>query len=284
MALDNFTPEIWAREMLFYLDKSLIFAQESVVNRDYEGEISQAGDTVHINQIGPVTVGDYTKNTAISDPEVLTSTQRDLVIDQAKFVNFMVDDIDAAQNRPKVMQTAMSRAAYGLRDAADQHVASLYTGVAAANAIGSDGTAESISAASGAYDYLVDLGTALDESNVPTEGRWAIAAPAFVNLLAKDDRFNSTGDADAQNVRRNGFAGSGAGFQVMKSNNAPSATSQKVVAGVPQALSYAEQIPVSALEAYRPEKFFSDAVKGLHLYGAKLIEPSGIAVLHYTIA
>ncbi|MUL39626.1 P22 coat protein - protein 5 domain protein [Streptomonospora sp. PA3] len=285
MALDNFTPEIWAREILFYLDKSLVWAQEGVVNRDYEGEISQAGDTVHINQVGPVTVGDYTKNTAITDPEVLTSTQRDLVIDQAKFVNFMVDDIDAAQNRPKVMQTAMGRAAYGLRDVADQYVAGLYTGVAAANVIGTDAAPITITptGSTSAYDQLVDLGTALDEANVPTEGRWAIAAPAFVNMLAKDDRFTSSGDGASAQVRRNGFAGSAAGFDVMKSNNSPSATSQKVVTGIPAAISYAEQIPVSALEAYRPEKFFSDAVKGLHLYGAKLVEPSGIAVLHYTI-
>jgi hypothetical protein len=284
MALDNFTPEIWAREILFYLDKALIWAQEGVVNRDYEGDISQVGDTVHINQVGPVTVGDYTKNTAITDPEVLTSTQRDLVIDQAKFINFMIDDIDKAQNSPKVMSAAMARAAYGLRDVADRHVAGLYTGVAAANVVGGSTDAAPITVtAADAYDLLVDMGTALDRANVGTEDRWVIAEPGFVNLLSKDDRFTATGDADAAMVRRNGFSGAAAGFQVLKSNNSPSATSQKVVAGVPAALSYAEQIPVDSLEAYRPEKYFSDAVKGLHLYGAKLVEPKALSVLHYTI-
>lgn len=283
MPLDNFTPEIWAREVLFYLDKSLIWAQEGVVNRDYEGDIANQGDTVHINQVGPVTIGDYTKYAAIGNPEQLTSTQQSLVIDQAKFFNFQVDDIDRAQNSPAVMSTAMQRAAYGLRDVADQYVAGLYTGVAAGNVLGADATPESITTAAQAYDYLVDLGTLLDEANVPTEGRWAIAAPGFVNLLAKDDRF-AVGDGDAVTVRRNGFSGTAGGFTVMKSNNSPSATSAKVVAGVPQALSYAEQIPVDRMQAYRPEQFFSEAVKGLHLYGAKLVEADAIAVLHYALA
>lgn len=284
MALDNFTPEIWAREVLFYLDKNLVWAQDGVVNRDYEGEIADLGDTVNINQIGPVTIGDYTKYTPIGAPEQLNSTQRKLVIDQAKYFNFMVDDIDQAQNSPKIMQTAMQRAAYGLRDAADRYVASLYTGVDAANVIGDDSTPEVITDPAQAYDLLVDLGTKLDEADVPSEGRWAIGAPAFVNLLAKDNRFAS-GDGDAASVRRNGFAGSAAGFDVLKSNNSPiSSTSAKLVVGIPQAISYAEQIPVERMQAYRPEEFFADAVKGLHLYGAKLVEPRAIAVLHYSLS
>lgn len=283
MALDNFTPEVWAREALRFLRKSLVWAQDGVVNTDYEGEISQYGDRVHINQVGPVNVGDYSKYTPIGNPEQLSSSQRDLVVDQAKFVNFMVDDIDQAQNRPKVMSQAMERAAYKLRDKADQFVAGLYTGVASGNTIGTDASAKTISTPPAAYDYMVDLGTKLDESNVPSEGRWLIAKPAFVNLLAKDSRFNSSGDGDSRQVRRNGFSGSAAGFDVMKSNNSPSATSQKAVAGWPEAISYAEQIPLGDMRAYEPEQFFAEAVKGLHLYGGKLVYPEGLAVLHYTL-
>ena len=85
MSLDNFIPEIWAAEVMRSLEKSLIFGQAGIVNRDYEGEIKQKGDTVRINEIGPVTVKKYTKNTAIDHPEVLNDAQQVLEITEQDY-------------------------------------------------------------------------------------------------------------------------------------------------------------------------------------------------------
>ncbi|MCL6611183.1 MAG: P22 coat protein - protein 5 domain protein [Peptococcaceae bacterium] len=278
MALDNFIPEIWSARLLVSLKKFLVYGQDGVVNRDYEGEIRQMGDTVRINSIGPVTVGTYTKNTNIGDPEALTDAQTTLTIDQAKYFNFLVDDVDRAQQNPKVMDQAMQEAAYALRDAADQYIAGLYTGVAAGNTIGND-TTPIVPTKTDAYEHLVDLSVILTDAKVPQDGRWVVVPPWFYGLLLKDDRFVDASKAGTDAALRNGEVGKAAGFTVLQSHNVPntSGAKYKIIAGHPIAISYAEQI--NKVEAFRPEKRFADAVKGLHLYGAKLVRPEAIAVM-----
>lgn len=278
MALTNFIPELWSARLLENLRKNLVYGQEGVINRDYEGEIRQYGDTVRINAIGTVTVGDYTRNTNIGDPETLTDAQTTLLIDQSKYFNFQIDDLDAAQQNPKVMDAAMREAAYALRNTADQFIASHYTEVAAGNTIGSDVTPE-VPTASTAYELLVDLATLLDENNVPEDDRWAIVPPWYHGLLLKDDRFVSSGATQAEDRLANGRIGRVAGLTVLVSNNVPNnaGAAYKILAGHPIAWSYAEQ--VNKVEAYRPEQRFADAVKGLHLYGAKVVRPQALALL-----
>lgn len=280
MPINNFIPQIWSAQLLVSLKKSLVYGQPGVVNRDYQGEISGFGDQVKINNIGSVTVGDYTKNANMADPEELTGAQRILTIERAKFFNFQVDDIDRAQQTPKVMQQAMVEAAYALRDQADRYIANLYattTGIGAGQLIGND-TTPIVPTKANAYEYLVDLSVILDEQNVPEAGRWVIVPPWFYGLMLKDDRFTH-GTAAGDAVIANGVVGRAAGFTVMVSNNVPNTTGTKfkILAGYPGAISYAEQ--VNQVEAYRPEKRFADAVKGLHLYGAKIVRPEGIAIL-----
>lgn len=276
MSIDNFIPTIWSARLLMNLDKAHIYAQ--VVNRDYEGEIKQQGDKVKINSIGPVTIGDYTKSTNISDPETLTSTQMELEITEAKYFNFQVDDIDRAQQNPKIMDAAMERAAYGLNDVSDNFLAGFYVGVFTDNILGND-TTPVVPTKTDAYERLVDLGTLLDEQNVPKTNRWAILPPWYTGLLLKDDRFVMAGTNDSAVTLKNGFIGQAAGFALYNSNNIANTAKAKykITAGHPMALSFAEQIV--DVEAYRPEKRFADAVKGLHVYGAKLVQPKAIAVM-----
>lgn len=277
MSLNNFIPQIWSAQLLASLKKSLVFGQEGVVNRDYEGDISQYGDTVRINSIGAVTVGNYTTNGTLNLQQ-LDSTQQSLLIDQQKYFNFMIDDVDKAQTNPKVMQQAMIEAAYGLRDEADKHIASLYT--EAANGIG--GVGGVVVDKDNAYEYLVDLSVILDENNIPAGSRWVIV-PAWVHgMLLKDDRFVATGSTNADDTLANGLVGKAAGFDILVSNNISKSTDAspvyRAMAGYRGAISYAEQ--VSQVEAYRPENRFADAVKGLHLYGAKVVRPTGLAILN----
>lgn len=280
MAIDNFIPTIWSARLLQNLQNALVYGQPGVINRDYEGEIREAGNTVKINAIGAVTVGNYTKNTDIAAPETLTDAQLQLVIDQAKFFNFQIDDVDKAQQKPKIMSEAMREAAYALANASDQYIAGLYTGVDAGNLIGTTAAPKTdLDTAGKPYEYLVQLAVLLDEDKVPAAGRWVVVPPWFHGLLLNDQKFVGTGGSNAEATLRNGMVGEAAGFSIIKSNNVPNTTGAKfrIIAGHPMAWSYAEQI--NGVEAYRPERRFADAVKGLHLYGAKIVRPTALAVL-----
>lgn len=277
-ALTNFIPQVWSAQLLNSLKASLIYGQTGVINRNYEGEISGFGDTVKINTIGTVTVGDYTKNADMSAPQDLSGTQTTLTINQSKYFNFQIDDVDKAQTNPKLMSQAMVESAYALRNTADQFIAStMVAGVKTGNTIGNDTTPETVTAEN-AIDLLVDLGTILDEANVPEDGRWVILPPWYHAMIEKSPKFQYTSE-NMSSVVRNGVVGRIAGFDVMKSNNVPNTAKEKykILAGHGIATTYAEQI--NDVEAYRPEKRFADAVKGLHLYGAKVVRPEALALL-----
>lgn len=278
MSVANFIPTIWSARLLAHLDKAHVYA--ALVNRDYEGEIKNYGDTVKINQIGDVTIKDYTKGKDIDDPEELNGDQNTLTIDQAKYFNFSIDDVDAAQVNPKLMDSAMQRSAYAMNDTTDLFLANLLYLGAENNGenLGSD-TAPIVPAKDNAYDYLVDLSTDLTEKNVPTIGRWAVIPAWYHGLLLKDSRFVGNGTDYNKALIEGGEIGVAAGFRIWLSNNVPNTegAKYKIIAGTNAAGSYAEQIIKT--EAFRPEKRFSDAVKGLHVYGAKVLQPKCISVL-----
>jgi N4-gp56 family major capsid protein len=276
MALDNFIPEIWSARLIKALRGTLVYAQPNVMNRDYEGEIAGVGDTVRITSIGDVTVNNYARNADIQAPQELQDAQAMLLIDQQKYFHFQVDDVDKAQMKPQIVDEAMDNAAFALASVADAYVAAkMATGAASTNAIGTDG-APIVPTAVTAYEHLVDLGVKLTEANIPHQNRFVIIPPWFLGLLLKDDRFIK---ADANTTLYNGEVGKVSGLSVIESNNVPNTAGAryKIIAGSKIATTYAEQ--VNKVEAYRPERRFADAVKGLHVYGAKVIRPEALAVL-----
>jgi hypothetical protein len=278
MSVVNFIPTIWSARLLAHLDKTHIYA--NLVNRDYEGEIKNFGDTVKINQIGDIEIKDFTKGKDIADPDELSGDQTSLVIDQAKYFNFSIEDVDNAQTNPKLMDDAMQRSAYGMNDVTDNFLANLMAVGAVNNGknLGSDDSPLTITKDS-AYDLLVDLATDLSEKNVPTQGRWVVIPAWYHGLLLKDSRFVGNGTDYNKGILQGGAVGIAAGFTVHLSNNVPnvSGAKYKILAGTNQAATYAEQILKT--EAYRPEKRFSDAVKGLHVYGAKVIQGKALSEL-----
>lgn len=288
--IDNFIPQVWSATILLALEKALVYAQPMIVNRDYEGDIRDQGDTVKINSIGRPTIFDYTKNSNMPDPETLEGSGKVLTITQSKGFNFQVDDIDKAQAKPEVMDTALSLAAYGLADIADQYVAAKLLAGVTENTIGTVETPiipKPEEGVKGAYENLVDLGVKLDEQNVPADNRWVVVSPWFHGMLTKDHRFVSYAAID---VLYNRQVGEAAGFAILSSNNVPTIaapggaentkTRYALLAGSNMAGTFAEQI--NQVEAYRPEKRFGDAVKGLHLYGAEVERPEAISVLYAT--
>ena len=278
MAVTNFIPELWSARLLDALEKTHVAA--NLVNRDYEGEIRGQGDTVHINSIGSITVKDYAKNTDISAPETLSTTDQTLEISQAKYFNFQIDDVDAAQAAGDLMDKAMRKSAYALKDAADSYILGiLAAGADTANVIGA-GTAVALNA-SNIYENIVKLRLLLDKNNVPNEGRTLVIPPEAYALLLQDQRFTSGGGAMGEEALRSGYIGSVAGFEIYESNNCvKSGSAYTITAQVKSACTYAEQIVETG--AYRPGKRVADAVKGLHVYGAKVTDGKQIAALKCT--
>jgi N4-gp56 family major capsid protein len=288
MATTTFIPEIWSARLLYALDKAHVAT--NLVNREYQGIIANQGDTVHINSIGAITVKDYTKNTDIADPEALTTTDQTLVIDQCKYFNFQVDDVDNAEVAGDLIDTAMGRAAYSLADVADAYLLkTIAAGAASGNTVGAASAPIALTSAN-VYENIVKLRTKLDKANVPNPGRTIVVPPEVYALLLMDDRFAKSDAAAGQSALLNGEVGRVAGFTVYMSNNVRTGTGTdtgktpyfEITAQVSTATTYAEQIIKT--EAYRLEKRFADAVKGLHVYGAKVTDGSQIAKLIASVA
>ena len=302
MSLNSFIPAIWSNELLAALMKAHVYA--ALANHDYEGDIKNMGDTVRINAIGDITISAYTKDTDIAAPQELADAQTTLTISQADYFNFAVDDVDAAQQTPKVMSEAMKWAAYKLADSVDTFVAGKYTEASSTNLQGSSGspttpsapTSTNVGGGATIYDYLVYLDQKLTENNVPKSGRWGVVPPWIKTYLMMDIRFTSfntdaaraaiaSGNLDASGGDANeAYLGKINGMDVYESNNAPHLTGtvgasgsvDVVLCGHSMAITFAEGI--TKTEAYRPQYRFSDAVKGLHLYGSRVTRPYALAV------
>lgn len=282
MALDNFIPEIWHSNLLENLKNELVFGSPAVANRNYSGDVANFGDTVHINSIGAVSVSNYTKNTDHTTPETLSDSQMTLVIDQGKMFNFQIDDVDQAQQNPQLMNAAMGEAAYALATTADSFISGLVDD--AATVVGSTVDVSGGTDADFAklYNKFVDLGVQLDENNCPVQGRYAIVKPALLGVLLKDPRFVSFGTDVNRSTIATRAVGSINQFTVMVSNVVPdSGANKQIIVGHNWATTFAEQI--AKLEAYRPELRFADAVKGLHVYGGKVIRPELLAKASVTL-
>ncbi len=273
MALSYFIPKIWSETLYRELEKEYIGVKNC--SRDFEGDIKSIGDTVKIIGINPISVFDYEKNTDMEAPEELSDSERSLVIDRAKGFNFLIDDIDKAQSTPKLMQEAMSIAASALSDEADKYIYSLYSSVSAENTVKADSLTSD-----GVIDLLLGVRRALLENNVAGNEEIILeVTPAVAAKIIKAKIMNGTSN---ESELDKGCIGTFLGFKVYVSNNiVKNGGAYKCFARTKRAIAFAEQI--NEVEAYRPEKRFADAVKGLHLYGAKIVYPKELMLLDVTL-
>jgi len=279
MTLTNFIGEIWSAQILQNLQKSLVYGQAGVINRDYQGEIQGKGDTVRITAHGPITIENYDGSSGIGDPEELDDASTVLDIDQAKYFNFRIEDIDQAQMNVSLMESATRDSGYRLADLADQYIAGIMAAQAGLS-VGSDVSPKTFDGATDSVaEELLAVKVALDEANVPSQNRWVVAPPWLVGQLIKDGWAASVAWTETENIMMNAEVCKLFGFNILQSNNVPHTTGTlyKVIAGVSRATTFADS--VNDTEAYRPEKFFADALRGLHCYGAKVIDPSCLCVL-----
>ena len=271
MAITNFISTIWSENLYKQLDKKYVGVTNC--NREWEGEIKQKGDRVKILGVGPITVQDYTKNTNLADPAALSDTVRELVIDHAKAFNFQIDDIDRAQSTPKIMDEALRLAASALANQADLAVYEQYTSVSGDNTL----TVNKVNA-----DNIMDTilaGVLKLQNNGVTDGIVLEVSPQIASIILKA-KLNLATDNSA--VLENGCIGSIAGCKVNVSNNIfteedSGTVYHKCFMRTKRAIAFAEQL--SEVEAYRPELRFADAVKGLMLFGTKVVYSDELVLL-----
>ena len=275
MAITNFIPTVWSENLYQELDKKYIAVANC--NRDFEGEIKEKGNTVRICGIGDVAVSEYTKNANMSAPLSLSDTARELKIDQAKYFNFQIDDIDRAQSSPKLMEVAMKNAASALANDADRYVFSLCS--QAGSSISCDNTT-----VDNIVNLIIDARTKLFTNNVADPGDIVIeVTPEIAGMILKAKVNLSTDNTD---VMEAGCIGAIGGCKIFVSNNVQiiegdTGHKHKCLARTKRAIAFAEQL--SEIDAYRPELRFADAVKGLHLYGAKVVYPNEMVLLDLNV-
>ena len=303
MSVDAFIPTVWSKKFKDVLDPALVF--RNCVNTDYEGEIKQQGDTVRVNTIGPVTIAPYTKNTVNLTPEVLQGAGQPMTITEADYFYFALDDVDKAQINVSVMEKAMKRASFGMKESIDTFIGTtIAAGVHEDNILETSGTTSSstsnpIVVGNGAgdvdaYTLLVNLATRLNKANVPAGDRFVVVNPDFVALLLLDARFTNFATSGALDTIKSGSSAGGemggtlpsvlqtlTTLRMYVSNEIPvSGSVYTILAGYTGATSFAAQIPEGQPEAFRLQTGFADAVRGLQLYGAHVFEPAGLAAAY----
>ena len=301
-ANNNFLPEIYSKKVLNFFRKASVV--EAISNTDYAGEISGLGDTVKIINEPEITVYQYERGADVTKT-VLTDAETTLIVDTANAFKFIVDDIESQMSHVNFKEVATSSAAYSLRDAFDQGVlAKMFAGVSSSSPdhiIGSDSaTADAtMSHATNSVDLLGSDGTGvdaldlmarmarlLDDQNVPEEGRYFVAPPSFYEELSQSGSKLLSVDFNAgQGSIRNGLVSSGKlrGFSMYKSNNIASTSNAtgKVLAGHMSAVSSAQTI--TSTEVIRDPDSFGDIVRGLHVYGAKVLRPKALVSAFYLV-
>lgn len=295
MSVQHFKGEVWSKVLLGSLQMRTVFNGPMVVNRDYEGEITDSGDTVHITSLADPTVSPYAIGTDITYQDVQDAGQS-FTIAQAQYWAVRVDDVDKQQAAGNLAPWMQNRATYSLAVAADQYTAAKYTGASPANVLGSSGApltpAVFSSVTSHPADFyiqvIIPLQVILDQNDVPDDGdRYITVPPWSRGLIEMTAGFvaGQTANGDTGVVMQRGFIGSIANFNVLVTRNAPQPVAGgagtgvwAVQAGHNSAITYAEQIVKT--EAMRSEKGFRDIIRGLHVFDTKVIRPEALAVAY----
>lgn len=274
MAITHFIPEIWSANILDTLNNSLVFA--NLANHDYEGEIRAYGDTVHITGISDIQIQDYTKYGKLTIQPATDIDAGVLKIDQSKAFAFEVDDLDTVQSRADLRGKFQERAAYNLAAEVDKYVGGLMVSAAAGKAL-----KKTYTKPEDVYESIVSLGVRLSKQNIPTTGRFLVVDPDVYGMLLLDDRFVKNTAVESATLH-NGFVGNVNGFTVYQTNLMPGNTDTKhtMLAGSTIATTFAQQL--SKMESTRKEEGFSDIVKGLLVYGSKVIRPEALATCELT--
>lgn len=276
MAYANFIPTVWNEGIMRELERLCVFAEDC--NRQYEGEVKQKGDSVKILGVGKPTIRSVAKtarNNDIEGPEEIEDTSILMPIDQIRYFNYMVGDIDKAQAVGGIMDALNKETSEGLANEIDNYIAAL---VLDGNVRKLYQSAQKIvdgTAASGEKNVLAVLDDAIQalyENDVNPKTEIVVSvSPRFYTLFK---RAYIGKDSDNSDMLKNGRVSKYGNVTVKMSNNVAktdSGATDNIMIRTKRAVAFAN--PMTHTEAYRPERKFADAVKGFTLYGAKIVRP-----------
>jgi len=282
----NFIPEIWSGKLIenFY-DASVLAA---ISNTDYEGEIRQMGDTVNIRTTPELTIQTYVKGQTLS-VENPDKAKLQLLIDKGEYFAAVEDDVDQVQSDINMMDTWSKDASERMKIKIDTRVLTdMLTDIAAAN---KGATAGRISAdlnigvtsspvaitKTNAIDQIVNMGTVLDEANCPESDRFLIIPAKYAGHIKMSDLKDASITGDGSSPLRNGRLGMIDRFTVYVSHNLYKNGSEfSIIAGHKMGFTFASQL--TNMETIRSESTFGNIIRGLQVYGYKVVKPEALAV------
>ena len=275
MTVANFIPKLWDSTLHTAFRRRSLAA--GLTNTEYEGILAR-GNTVQITNLVDVAIKDYKANGRTTTPDPVETTKQDLVIDQEKNYDFLIDDIDAKQAAGSLNGYAES-AVYGLAQDADKFLfAKAIAGADANHIIDPADLAFAADDPKGAYNIVKRARALFNKADVPLEQRWLIMNSDFeAPFLDYDSKFTKAGEIGGNEGVRQAYIGDILGFKTLVTDNLPGTATDQ-----PQALfvhtpvwHYVSQFTKS--EAMRANDTFADRVRGLHVYGGKVVEPLGVA-------
>lgn len=278
MSIENFIPAIWSTQIQQTLKNELVFG--GLVNRKFEGEVKKGG-SVTVFRVGEIAIKDMpTATDDLGTPREIDSAQGvgvtsiTLNIDKQKYFNFGVDDVSKVQRDKDLFTDYVTNASYGLKSAMDKAIVAELTSGAGVK-VGSDSSPVAVNGDT-IYNTILKLKINLDRNNAPAIGRCLVVSPEIEAILLEDNRFIYVGTGG--NALANGKVFKACGFDISVSNDIAYAGTgkTKMYAFHKDAIAFVEQI--MTIEPYRLERGFSDAVKGLAVFGTKVIEPKHVVV------
>lgn len=267
-----FIPQVWSKKLNHMLEKECVMLQ--CVNRNYEGDIQNQGDKVHI--ITPAAVSISTLDGDNITYSSLEPTSTTLVIDQKKFFAFKIDDVGKVQANTDIMEAHLRSAKQAIEEVQDTYLLAQHTNVPENNIVGSEESTISLNTST-IYGNFVNLALKLKNANaISAETRpWVVINPTIESYLLKSSEFINAYNV-ADETLREGAIGRIAGMDVLVSTNLTAVDGKYyVLAGTNDAITFASQL--AKIESLRDKDSFSDLVRGLYLYGAKTVQPNALA-------
>lgn len=287
----NFIPEIWSGKLIenFY-DATVLSA---ISNTDYEGEIRRMGDTVNIRTQPNITIREYVKgqNLVVESPD---APKLQLLIDKGEYFSCVEDDIDRVQSDVKLMDMWSKDASEQMKVKIDQRVLTdMLPDIAAANKgatagqqsaafnLGTTGapltvTKDGAGGTTPVVDLIVDIGTVLDEANVPESDRFLVIPARMAGLIKKSELKDASLSGDSASPIRNGRLGMIDRFTLYVSHNLNvSSGKTSIIAGHKMGFTFASQM--TEMETLRAQSTFGNIVRGLQVYGYKVVKPEALA-------
>lgn len=279
MSVASFIPKIWAASLEAPYQKALVYG--ALADNKFQPMLANSGNSIEINSIGSAAIHDHDRNADLTYDD-LSVTAQTLLIDQEDYYGFRVNDVDALQAAGDLQSAATEQHGIEMANKVDTFLAEQLVADAGKKITGLtafDG-ADFYRPATGqttAWDTIRAIVKELDKVSAPSTARWAVVGPEFASALLADRRVTDASVTGTDTVARTGMitAIQHLGISVYVSNNTPVKTGAEVItAGVPGALAFVSQL--RTIEAFRDTHRFGDIVRGLQVYGGKVIRPAGI--------